>query len=129
VAFEDLLVHRLTSYRRSPLTDRFGQPAHPEPSIDDPVLDGVPCFLSRPRGGERFTDRSRDVVEELHVVFLAPGWDLVEEDEVIVKDQDGNVLLPLTNVVHIRRMTAPMTGGGATHHLEVELHTVRGSES
>jgi hypothetical protein len=125
MGFSDHLVHRLTTYRRQDDKDRFGQNKHPDPETSPEYLSDIPCRFSRPRGGETFTERSHDVVNELHVIFTMPGHDITEEDEVVVKEQDGTVILPLTNVVHVRRMTAQ---GPETHHLEIQVQTIRGSE-
>lgn len=123
MAFSALLVHTAQTYRRSGDLDEFGQPSDVQQG--DLYLEDVPCRANVNAGGERFGERSLDVVVETAEVFFLPGVDIREDDALEVFDQDGAKIIGLdSNITLVRRAT---DGTGATHHVEVLTQTIRGA--
>jgi hypothetical protein len=123
MAFADLLQHSATTWRRSGALDEFGQPADVNANSVQ-WLDSEPCRMSRTSGGERFTERSLDVIVEMTEIFFSADVDVRESDQVEVRDAGQNVMLARTSVTLVRVVT---DGGGQPHHLEVLCQQIRGS--
>jgi hypothetical protein len=115
--YADLLIHTATVERRVAGKDRFRQPrTQHEPQV---VL---PCRLESAQGkGETFSERSRDVIEVTHKLFLLKGADLREKDLVTVTDPDGLVLVESGNVVLVKILYDSVT----EHHRMALLGVVR----
>jgi hypothetical protein len=124
VAYSDLLPHVAEVRRRSGQKDRFGQPLEPEANrFADAVYR---CRLSNGSGGERFTDRSRDVVVHTHKLYLEQGAELFEADRVTVRHgSTGQVLATnadVTDVIIAEDAFGP-------HHIEAKLTAIRGGDA
>jgi hypothetical protein len=120
VSYESLLTHRARIEERSKLKDRLGQVAV---SWKEKAAN-VSCRLSNARGGEVFTDRSRNVVRADYTLYFPEGTDIHETDRVAeVVDSAGAVLAINLNVLLVRT-----TGGldGRSHHLECPCVVIRG---
>ena len=119
MAFADHLVHTVEVRRRGGDLDRFQQPV--EPSESRPPDATYSGRLTVARGGERFTDRARDVVQATHTLFLPLDAELSEADRVTVRDEYGGILVRHGNVLMVTR---PRDWLGE-HHIEVQLSAVR----
>lgn len=119
--FEDHLVHTVEVRRRSGRADRFGQPAEPR-SADTPLATYA-GRLTVATGGERFAERSHDVVVTTHTLFLEVGADVREDDKITVLDEYGRTLIAMANPTLVSR---PRDSAGE-HHVEVKITEVRGS--
>lgn len=126
MAFADLLIHQLEVLRRRTGTDRMGQPH----DRWDTIARGVPCRATTGggdrgsgKGGERATERMRDVYEVSHRVFIADDTvDVREDDEVIVFDSAEVEVMPRARVLLKRRVF----GRGDDHHTELDCQMLRG---
>jgi len=78
---ETAIVYRRQQVEGSYKVDRFGQPTR-----DEEPHHILACRITAARGGEQFTDRTHDVVEATHRLFLDKGADLSEQDVVTVVD-------------------------------------------
>ena len=107
-----MLAHHATIERRSTRVDRTGQPR----DLWEEKAHDVPCRLGLARGGEVFTDRSRDVVRADYTLYLPAGTDIGEADRVSrVWDAGGATLAEDLEILLVR----PVAGmDGKTHHIE-----------
>lgn len=120
--FAGLLIHTVTVLRRreGPVgeqqKDPFGQPTKNEAPVHE--LMGR---CSRASGGERNSDRSRDVIVANYKLFLDAGADLREDDVVTVTDPAGNIICEKAEV----DFCTPVYDGEEEHHREAKLVTQR----
>jgi hypothetical protein len=114
--FTEHLVHTATVLRRGVGSDRFGQAREP-----GTVVGTHRCRLTVARGGERYTERSREVVAATHKLFLEVGADITEADSVTVVDELDR---PLITNAEVTLVTRPRNWAGE-HHVEVELSATR----
>lgn len=120
MTYSSLLPHKARVLRRDEQVDRFGQPK------DTRYEQGseLPCRLTTAKGGQMFTERSRDVVQVTHVLFLEVGVDIREDDTLDVFDREtGRQLAQGADVV----LVAPVYAAGAEHHVEAKLNIIRGT--
>jgi hypothetical protein len=123
--FEELLVHRAEVRRRTGRTDRFGQPVDSNPSklTDDDLVGTHPCRATRGKPGLTNEERSLDVFEALHTVFLKPGVDVREDDAVTVVDPvTGETVVPISKV----KVKNVVYDGDGPHHIELVVMAQRG---
>lgn len=133
--FAGLLVHTAVVYRRTGSVDRFGQPTR-----DEALSHSLPCRLSRPSGGEVMQERSHDVVNVTHKLFLDAGADLREDDVVTVVMAGQTEVDPSDDVSGFDpdswdtaveraevKLVSPVWDGVQEHHREVQLTTQRQS--
>ena len=116
MSYEDLLPHTVEVRRSVKQRDRFGQPRAESDAVGE-----FPCRLTNGRGGERYTDRSREVVVRSYVLFMSTGADITEADTVTVRDRTGRVLVTDGDVQDVM---APEDWLGP-HHLEVKVQSTR----
>lgn len=122
MSYDALLVHTAEVRRKTGRADRFGQPVEANPSAAaDAIYD---CRLTMARGGERYQDRSRGVVEEQFRLFLQPDAELFESDRVTVRNRDGRILVLNADVTYV---SAPEDATGP-HHIEAKLRSQRSSD-
>lgn len=124
--FDDHLVHVVEIRRRTSGPggkDRFGQPIPPRSA--DTAIYTYKGRLTVSKGGERFAERSHDVVVTNHTLFLQKDADVNESDAITVKDEFGRVLIDMANPTLVKR---PRDWQGE-HHVEVEITEVRSSDS
>jgi hypothetical protein len=124
VSYDALLIHTVEVRRRGVQQDRFGQPIEPRSDrFADVIYRGR---LSNGSGGERFTDRSRDVVVHTHKLYLEQGAELFEADRVTVRHgSTGQVLVTnadVTDVIIAEDAFGP-------HHIEAKLTAIRGGDA
>lgn len=123
--FVDLLIHELRVYRRTGAVDRFGQPVDANPSQAGSLTATYRCRLSGKSGGRVNDERSLDVFEVLHRVFLEPEADVREDDTVSVIDPaSGYELMPRAKVWR----KGVISDGTGIHHLEVDCKVQRGPQ-
>ena len=120
--FADLLIHTLEVYRRSGAVDRFGQPVDSNPSVTGPLTASYRCRLSGKSGGRVNDERSLDVFEVLHRVFVEPTADVQEDDTVRVISAEGVEIMPRAKVWR----KAHISDAIGIHHLEVDCQVQRG---
>jgi hypothetical protein len=113
VSYDALLIHHVEIRRRTGALDRFKQP------IDTmPVVATIPGRIDVPSGGERFTERSRDVVIYSHKLFLPAGTELYEADRVTVRrSATGDVLCEDGEVTEVQ----VVDDSSGPHHVEAKL--------
>lgn len=121
--FAGLLIHTATVLRRregppgQQEKDAFGQPKRTEQPVHE-----LACRCSRASGGERNSDRSRDVIVANYKLFLDAGADLREDDVVTVTDtRSGRVICERAEV----DFCAPVFDGDSEHHIEAKIITQR----
>ena len=120
--YEDLLIHTVEVRRRSGQKDRFRQPVEPRGNrYADRVYMGR---LDAGSGGERHTDRTRDVVEFTHKLFLEAGAELYEADQVTVTDGRGTTLVTMADVQEVQTFDDDL----GPHHVEAKIKAVRSGE-
>lgn len=123
--FTGLLIQKADVYRRqtdehgNPKTDRFGQPTR-----DEQYSHSLPCRVTSARGGERMQERSRDVIETTHTLYLEAGADIREDDVVEVKGPEGGTVVQKAQITLVR----PVYDGVREHHREVSLSVQRQSQ-
>lgn len=123
MSYASLFVHRVRVYRRTGTLDRFGQPVVGEGSHT--LVGEHACRLNEKSGGEAFTERSRDVIQETGTLFVLAGVDIREDDQVEIFDpRNDYVLVSEGNVKQLRRVY----DSRSWHHTEATIHVVRGSE-
>lgn len=120
MAFDELLIHTAKIYRRKVGTDRFGQSLGPEAT----ATVTVPARCTAAGGGLAQTEKSRDVFQVTHVVFVAPDVDTVEDDEITVVDANGFTIVE-NAVVKIKKICYDGVG---PHHLEIGIDAQRGPQ-
>lgn len=116
MSYEDLLPHTVEVRRNVKQRDRFGQPRE-----GTDLVGTFPCRLTNGRGGERYTDRSREVVVRSYVLFMSTGADITEADTVTVRDRAGGDLVTDADVQDV--MTPEDWLG--PHHLEAKIQATR----
>ena len=122
MSYAALLIHTVEVRRRLAGVDRFGQPI--EPRADQFADATYPGRLDAGSGGERYTDRSRDVVEFSHRLFLPANVDLFEADKVTVLAETGDVLVSNADVKEVQKVWDAF----GVHHVEAKLQAVRSGE-
>lgn len=122
MSYDSLLIHEVDVFTRPPGVDRFGQPR--EPSRSDPPSATYPCRLDESKPREKFDERSRDVVESTHTLFLPSGVVLYESDRVTVRNRDGKVLVEFANVTGV----SEPEDFSAPHHTEAQISARRSGE-
>ena len=117
MSYDGLLPHT-AEVRRDPVQkDRFGQPR----TSPQTIVGAYSCRLTNGSGGERYTDRSREVVVRSYVLFLPTGVDITEADTVTVRDRTGRVLVQSGDVTDV---TVPEDWLGP-HHTEAKVQQTR----
>lgn len=123
--YETFLIHEVEVRRRPDAVDRFGQAVGRNPSqlaAQDPdhTLQGR---LDKGRGGYVMNERSADVYEVRHMLFVDKNADIREDDAVTVNDPaTGRTLLDMGRILlknHIYMGTEP-------HHIECTVSVQRG---
>lgn len=113
MSYDALLIHHVEIRRRDGRLDRFKQP------VDElPVATITRGRIDTPSGGERFTERSRDVVIYSHKLFLPAGTELYEADRVTVRrSATGDVLCDDGEVTEVQ----VVDDSRGPHHVEAKL--------
>lgn len=125
MAFEDLLVHTATTYRRSGARDEFNQPIDVQEGVL--YLTGIPCRANVGSGKEQFTERTLDVIVDITTIYFPAGTDIREDDALEVFDKNGLMMVgPHANIINV---STASDGAGDPHHMEVDIQTVRGPVS
>mgnify|MGYP001573210218 CR=1 FL=1 len=118
-------MHEVEVRRRSGATDRFGQPvdANPTEGATGALVGRFKCRLDPGKGGLVNQERSRDVFEVRHMLYMEPDADVREDDTIKVTDtRTGTVLLPSAKV----KVKGTSYDARGAHHLEVEAWVQRG---
>ena len=98
------------------------------------VATSVSCRATAPGSrrsgfsqGERSTERMRESYDVTHRVFVDAAYaeDIREDDEIVVRDQDGRLILPQARILLKRVVYA---GGSDPHHVELDCSALRGPQ-
>lgn len=125
--YETFLIHSVEIRRRTGETDRLGQEIDLNPSsfgdIDPDLI--LPGRLDRGKGGLTNRERSADVFEVTHMLFMQKDADVNESDAVTVKDPiTEEVLLPIAKV----RLKNLVYVNTEPHHVELTVVVQRGPQ-
>lgn len=121
--YDELLIHECEVLVRSGAKDRFGQPIEPTSAANPGQR--YACRLTNASGGERWTDRTRDVVVKTYKLFLQAGIELYEADRVTVRDaRTGRTLAADAEVTDV---TTPDDWQGP-HHVEAKISVTQSGE-
>ena len=84
--FSGLLLHTVIVFRRQVEGESYKKDRLGQPSRDEKESHLLECRITNARGGETINDRSHDLVQVTHKLFLNEGADVNEQDVVTVLD-------------------------------------------
>lgn len=127
MAFEDLLVHKATIYRRQEGEDAFHNPKNSFAAVVG-MID-VPCRVTISSlgggfanlGGERNEESQTHVMEDRRI-YMPKGYEVVEDDQVSVYDKNGRMIVPISNITFVRHIYDKI---GDEHHIELLIKVWR----
>lgn len=125
MAFSDLLVNRLYTYRRPASSfDRFGQAVEADPTGS--AHEVYACRYSRSRGGKQNSERVEEQFEQLYDIYVEAGADIRTDDLLVVKDLSGNTIFTVSRV----QQRSDVYGAGNTvHHVELTAWVQSGPDN
>lgn len=124
MSFIRLLSHRADIQSLSGTRDSWGDKA---PDNWTTSIVNVRCRWYEPSGREMQKENTRNVVSDMHSIFLPPGTVVTEGDRVTeVRDFGGSVLTRDLNIIHVYHVSGR---NGKEHHVELKCERQRGSNN